>query len=1827
MSRNSTNMNGDAPALPALIPLGSHAGKPGIPLHRPVMVIGSRSNAHIHLLSRHVSKAHALLVISEGQVYIRDLASRERVFVNGQELPDGLLKDGDLVKIGSFAFKASIPRQGTITRPTSAPGGALRVEAEDKTISIDQRVVLIGRRSTSDITLVEESVSTGHAVIVEMNGKRYVRDLGSRTGTYVNGRAVHQEEIKFGDVLRIGETEMRYVAAVGKADLDEMEDLVGTAPLADHEYERPARIRPAEPTEEPADIVIPLGSMAKMTESAAEAAEAAEAPAMEAEQPGIATPAQEEHQEEILELEPLPLAGAEELMAEQTIAAPPIEAVGPEITGESPVPQPEPEPAIPTVEDIQRDVAGESPVPQAEEEPLPVEVQAVHTVDAVEPIPVADLDEAELSEATAEEAVQPEDTGATPVLQQEPEPAISVIEEIQPEKTGESLVPQPEPAAPAVEEIPVETASEPPAPQPEEEPEPVLEEPKATKSRAKAKKEPKPKKVRTPRRQKLAEEAEAQKAAESRSVTVSDIGAVIAAGSLAEAELAIPPIVPAEPAPDILDLSAEPLLSPDDFPAVPEEPSGLAADHAERVWTLDAELPPEEPIAAAEPPAPDPAIETPVMDEALAPEPPAAIEIDEDFVDIEPETEAQTAEPAIDLEQEAAAAEAQVQEAIKAAEPVETESLSDTHFARQVEDFTSGGDPVMEEEDVFEGEVVEPAQSATEAEAEIEPLVLDPEIDLAAAEIETPVVGPVPEIASLNLSATPALTDDQWGATVASPLEEDALLEADALPAGEALLEGSPGAPPADESPLEGEAPAEPPAQSPAPANDFFGSFGQDLSFLGGVPLALNEVPQPRHFGRVQVSFGDKQLRGQGTGANELPGGQKVLEEERQREAAQTDALQEQLDATIAEPLEGEPPAEPPPVQAPQDQAAPAEPTTTDEAPADFEIEPPLTGTANVPWPEPAPQTSRAPVLPPPPRYGSSGSPALPRLATFDRDPFESPRSAELDDEPFEEGQPDEQEISHPTGVFDGLAISLASNPDAFSQTGAVQDPLMGDKAASAGEEIVIPEMTPPTEPTADEQAFDRGLPDGFWGDDSTKKPATEAEQPSQNRGRAVVTVPVSVLPMQGGAGMPPTAGRPRGPVDHPRHRMAAKVQVLMVLMVLSCLAAGLAIYMMVPVTGSVSGKLRFANADKNPGDLVILEAEHHAILRDPEVQRTAREIANTDPRGAGAGFLAPEAAEIYGKMVQAAKWETAQGHRVLTLSLQSNDPRGDQTRMLGLLRAIHGANPNRARLTIRHGLEQEVGVLDWSVKELEKQIPQKIEKVTQLDTASRSRPTDQQIADLAKSAAEVAAAWTDARAAATQLQKQIEQIEATSPTTNPNDPSAGIDVARDAELARMTADLDDLNKRLDDARSRRGSQADEARQALDKLNLDFQKQMARLQTGIDASPALKEYVAAAQDLLAKTKLFTEELIQAQRNQHEKIAELKRRLDSKMAERRAELLAKDEELAKLKVDREMLKRRINAGEAGGKDAEAEVREAKKQLTALELQIHAREDEVGRDQLYTDTIKQLDEYIRHDAEQLDKYRTMKSDLLDTIQKVFEGSAPSVEKLPADQKKLAGDVKNLLAWMDQQRKDITSKLAGATNAANAAQKDIENRATALTSKIESRRADLLALRRRNIDDQQKQVLVQKREDLAALRQKESEAQAMWVKKSRELETERIKVARAQFAADELENEKRLLAQLQEQQSEKLKIQPGRRAALESVVYPLDPRDGDVHLTPDSDRRLLYMLTALTCIAAVFVGAMFVAARSHGGDPGGPHGPPEDEQAEAAAQENRPQPAHIL
>jgi FHA domain len=119
-----------------------------------------------------------------------------------------------------------LPQESFVLAPGSVPGLAEqpRIEA-GKLIVIkspalaegDERVLdsaplTLGRSSRNDVDLGrDEYASSDHARIEPRRDGVWLQDVGSTNGTYLNGtRVTKAKRLSPGDVVRIGETELRY---------------------------------------------------------------------------------------------------------------------------------------------------------------------------------------------------------------------------------------------------------------------------------------------------------------------------------------------------------------------------------------------------------------------------------------------------------------------------------------------------------------------------------------------------------------------------------------------------------------------------------------------------------------------------------------------------------------------------------------------------------------------------------------------------------------------------------------------------------------------------------------------------------------------------------------------------------------------------------------------------------------------------------------------------------------------------------------------------------------------------------------------------------------------------------------------------------------------------------------------------------------------------------------------------------------------------------------------------------------------------------------------------------------------------------------------------------------------------------------------------------------------------------------------------------------------------------------------------------------------------------------------------------------------------------
>lgn len=222
-----------------------------IPLKKMTQ-IGRKPENDLVLNDPDVSGKHARVRWDQSAFLLEDMHSRNGTFLNGIRINSpARLTSGALIKVGSTQIQFFIGSPTENPRMTSAglpeaplPPSALPSDPIWGFLKVGGREIQlrisspnIGRDAKADISLDDPAISYIHAQLVRQGGDTYVRDLGSRNGTQVNGKVISMpHRLENGDVIKLGGTSLVFRS--------------GSAPALDQDFTVPAAIRP-EPVAPP----------------------------------------------------------------------------------------------------------------------------------------------------------------------------------------------------------------------------------------------------------------------------------------------------------------------------------------------------------------------------------------------------------------------------------------------------------------------------------------------------------------------------------------------------------------------------------------------------------------------------------------------------------------------------------------------------------------------------------------------------------------------------------------------------------------------------------------------------------------------------------------------------------------------------------------------------------------------------------------------------------------------------------------------------------------------------------------------------------------------------------------------------------------------------------------------------------------------------------------------------------------------------------------------------------------------------------------------------------------------------------------------------------------------------------------------------------------------------------------------------------------------------------------------------------------------------------------------------------------------------------------
>lgn len=210
----------------------SVAGQPATrrEIVQPVTLVGSRRDCDLPLEHPDVSKLHAAIVYTGRHLLICDLSSRSGTFVADRLVRVAAPANGEAVRVGPVALEFEGLEHVEAHRETGRGdsqavklASPVRFALADGPVEITSRVAVIGRRGTCDIVLESPDVSLAHALVFVMDGRPAIFDLGSRSGTFLNGQRVVLAWINDDAPLRIGGIELN-VSHTSATDETGLED-------------------------------------------------------------------------------------------------------------------------------------------------------------------------------------------------------------------------------------------------------------------------------------------------------------------------------------------------------------------------------------------------------------------------------------------------------------------------------------------------------------------------------------------------------------------------------------------------------------------------------------------------------------------------------------------------------------------------------------------------------------------------------------------------------------------------------------------------------------------------------------------------------------------------------------------------------------------------------------------------------------------------------------------------------------------------------------------------------------------------------------------------------------------------------------------------------------------------------------------------------------------------------------------------------------------------------------------------------------------------------------------------------------------------------------------------------------------------------------------------------------------------------------------------------------------------------------------------------------------------------------------------------------------
>ncbi len=193
------------------------------------VIVGRDPSCDLVLKTPQVSRRHIEIEVLNSQLFVRDLGSTNGCKVNDEPVTTAMVRPGDKLSIDQIDFLVEGPdddEEATVARHFPAAvevltGPYLLIRSGDRAgqkIPLVKSRYTIGRNSSNDIMLEDQSVSSRHALLINTGSGWKIEDAESTNGTSINGEAVMGGQLRHSDRIRLGSVKLAFIVPADLAE-------------------------------------------------------------------------------------------------------------------------------------------------------------------------------------------------------------------------------------------------------------------------------------------------------------------------------------------------------------------------------------------------------------------------------------------------------------------------------------------------------------------------------------------------------------------------------------------------------------------------------------------------------------------------------------------------------------------------------------------------------------------------------------------------------------------------------------------------------------------------------------------------------------------------------------------------------------------------------------------------------------------------------------------------------------------------------------------------------------------------------------------------------------------------------------------------------------------------------------------------------------------------------------------------------------------------------------------------------------------------------------------------------------------------------------------------------------------------------------------------------------------------------------------------------------------------------------------------------------------------------------------------------------------------